>query len=360
MRVILAIVFSFTTFLSLAQTANTYFDYSNKAEQLLNEKKYLESLGYAKESLKLDLNYGVGAFSFFSRYLENIRITDSLMKQEFENYCYLLAENGIKWKDINSFGNRIITLGDPFRADSLKSRYFIFIPSIRFKDIVDKRKYQRIYLKTRRESPKLDNSLIKRVKRIDKLDQKIRKSKKTDYSYYDSLVYVEFKGLIEESHDFPRYDEIGEEGYDIIGTCLSHMSAERLLIILPELEKGVRNGTIFIVKDIIYAIDRNAIENGKYIIYKDGKYVIVVDTVRLYKTYFYSGVSSFYFTYDRGQKYLYPINPNLNIRDINQLRYRFFMPSIEQTMKQYSLELISPVRFKACFDTKRIRLNSYL
>lgn len=361
MRILLAIVFYFTLHVSYAQSVKKYHDFSNKAEQLLQEKKYLESLKYAKESLELDLNYGVGAFSFFSRYLENIKLPDSLMKQNFETYCYLLAENGIKWKDINSFGNRIITLGDPFRADSLKSRYLIFAPSILFKDIVEKREYQKIYLEAKKKAPKLNSTLVKRVKRIDKLDQKIRKTNnRTNFSYYDSLVYYELIELIEKNHGFPRYDEIGEEGYEIIGTCLSHMTAERLVTLLPELEKSVQEGTAFFVKDIIYAIDRNAIENGKYITYKDGNYVIVTDTLMLYKTYYYSGVSSFYFTYEGGQKYLYPINPNLNLSSLNQLRHLFFMPSIEQSMTQYSLEYISPVEFNGYSFTKKIRLNSYL
>jgi hypothetical protein len=344
------------------EIVNKYHNNLNLSYDLMAADNYHEALSVMNETMRLGLGYGDDAYSLFNRFLENIPVNDSLYIVKIKEYILLLAGNGATKKELKLTIKMVNNYGNRYRIDSLKPLYLISHEKLVLNEFIDKKQLKNEYKKwLDLKKERYDRKLFKKLKKIDRTDQKGRlRMTKEEMLKADSIVFTKFKKIIDDEKGFPHFMKIGTEGYEIMETILIHMSFEKIITFLPLLEEGIQTGNAFIGNGIIYAIDRCSIEEGKYLILKENEYAIKKDTAIAYLNYRYSGLGAF-FLYDKEEKnrFLFPLNPKLNLKEINNIRSRFYIPSIKKSMEQRNYKLIDPIKHQSLLN-KNLIINTYL
>ena len=339
-----------------------YHEGLNKTRLLLSTGETEQALDNMIEVLKLDIGYGDDAYLLLPRFLENIPKEDSIYLNKISEFSLLLSKCGITYKEIETIFNIVNKYGNQFRADSLKSKYHISFYVLKTVDIIDKDKFQKnvkVYEKLKKIN--FDSNLSKELKVIGKIDQKNRIKGRNSHQN-DSIVYTKLKEIILRNNGFPNFFNIDKNDYEIIETCLIHMDLEKLVEFLPYLIKGIQKGEIFINQGILYAIDRNSIENGKYLKLENDTFTIVADNQKIYNQYYCSGVGAFYF-YSKDNKkdrYLFPLTDKITKNNINNLRAIMYLPSIEDDVIIQKLKTINLRDFNNLFLNNKLIMNTYL
>ena len=365
---IVFLLLSFTTSL-FAQTptqVNFYYNYLNKSKQLYSQANYLQSISYILKALETDINYGGDAFVGLPLFLEKIPVENN--QQYFEKlskYISLLASHGYDKKSVKTIINQVNTHGLNFIADSLKPNFYIYSNQLDYNQLIDSQITKQNYKAWRKKLNKnLNPSLVRTLKKIDRIDQHGRsRATKQELMEKDSLVFEMLNTLIHKNNGFPSISEIGEGGYEVISTCIIHMALENIIKLLPSLEAAIKNGNAFIGNDIIYSIDRIAIEEGKFLIYENGQYDIKYDTTRFYKNYSYSSMGAFYIRLksdSSSHRYLYPLHPDIKQDQVDSIRLKFYVPSIQESFILWEMKHIESEEFKINNYKKPIYINTYL
>ncbi len=339
-----------------------YHEGLNKTRFLLSNGEDERALNEIIEVLKLDLGYGDDAYVLLPRFLENIPKQDSVYIDKISEFSLLLSKCGITFKEIETIFKIVNKYGNQFRADSLKSKYHISFYELKTTDFINKSKFQenaRIYKKLKNID--FNHKLSKELKIIGKIDQKNRTKGKNSFQN-DSIVHLKLKEIVLKNNGFPNFFNVDKDDYEVIETCLIHMSLEKLVEFLPYLIEGIQKGEVFINRGILYAIDRNSIENGKYLKLENDIFTIVADSQKIYNQYYCSGVGVFYFYSKENKKdrYLFPLTDKISKNDINYLRTIMYLPLLEEDIIIQKLKVIDFQNFQNLFINNKLVINTYL
>lgn len=365
---IISIILSFASSLYAHDTTKVkeYHHYIHKSKELLSKGDYLNSIENAIHALETNVGYGGDAFVLLFSFFEKIPIKNNEQYfNQLSEYISLLAMNGYGKNSIKNTIKLVNTHGLNYVSDSLKPTLYLYSNQLDYNILVNRRVVKHNYKQWKKNYAKnLNHSMLNRLKRIDRFDQHGRlKASNEELNKKDSLVFIKLTSLILENGGFPSINEVGEDGYDIISTCLIHMNLERLVTFLPKLETIIKNGQAFIGNDIIYSIDRSAIEQGKYLIFKNGEYNILYDTTMFHKFYAYSSMGAFTIL-DKNEfgkfKYLYPLHPDIKQGEANIVRSKFYVPSVQQSKYIWKNKISNIEAFKREKFQKKNTYNTIL
>jgi tetratricopeptide (TPR) repeat protein len=181
----------------------------------------------------------------------------------------------------------------------------------------------------------LDTFLISQLGRLAENDQKYRGQKDFEWKMQkslDSLNWLELKKNVRQIGRLPRYKEIGLDGQENLEILFFHMNKEIIEWFLPYVIKCVNEDNSNLGRIILYQLDRIGMSEGIiYTIRKDMNIEIWSGRTKMKNGYYCQSFGEWFDEKSLIDNKFYetPIDPQIDLEEVNRIRNIFCMESIE-------------------------------
>lgn len=182
----------------------------------------------------------------------------------------------------------------------------------------------------------LDSFKLKQLEILAENDQKYRGEENYEWRLQrtlDSLNWIGLKGIVQKYGRLPNYEEIGLAGQENLETLFFHMDKEILEWLLPYVIKCVKENNSNLSPVILYQLDRIGMSEGLvYTITSNYKIEAFSIRTRMKNGYYCQSFGEWFDVKSRIDNKVYetPLDPNLNINVVNEIRKLFCLDSIEE------------------------------
>jgi hypothetical protein len=202
----------------------------------------------------------------------------------------------------------------------------------------------------------LDHELIGRIKLLSERDQYYRSEDEYNgelQSAYDSLNWKELKAITASLGHLPGHSELGLEGSDDLDLIFYHMDKNEIEWFLPYIITAVHNGESNLGHTILYQLERIGMEDGiVYTITDDYKIEKYADKTRMKNGLWCQTYGEWFSEPHPDEKayYFTPLDPQIPIEEINNVRHLFCLDNIESKWKRTPwVKVISIYEFEEKF-----------
>lgn len=177
-------------------------------------------------------------------------------------------------------------------------------------------------------------SLIDQLKAMSERDQAYRSEDNENQELQrknDSLNWQTLKEITLVGGRLPRYSEIGFEGTEFLNIIFYHMDKNEIEWFLPYIIENIRLNESTLSHVILYQLDRIGMSEGLlYTISSDVKLKAVGPRKKMKNNYWCQSFGEWFDEMGRdGKYYITPLDPGIDLAEINRIRSLFLLDDIE-------------------------------
>ena len=182
----------------------------------------------------------------------------------------------------------------------------------------------------------LDSFLIDKLYLLSENDQKYRGEEEFEWRLQkslDSLNWIELQKIVRKMGRLPKYKEIGNDGQENLEILFFHMDKETIEWFLPYIIKCVEEDNSNLGEIVLYQIDRIGMSDGLvYTITSNYKIEALSIRTKMKNGYYCQSFGEWFDEKSRIDNKVYetPLDPILNINEVNEIRRLFCLDSIEE------------------------------
>jgi hypothetical protein len=182
----------------------------------------------------------------------------------------------------------------------------------------------------------LDSFMIKQLDVLAENDQKYRGEENYEWALQralDSLNWIELKAIVQKNGRLPNYEEIGLAGQENLKILFFHMDKEIMEWFIPYIIKCVNEDNSNLGRIVLYQLDRIGMSEGLvFTITSNYKIETLSIRTKMKNGYYCQSFGEWFDETSRIDNKVYetPIDPNLNINEVNEIRKLFCLDSIEE------------------------------
>ena len=186
----------------------------------------------------------------------------------------------------------------------------------------------------------IDTKITNKLKLMAENDQKYRGEEELDYisqKNLDSINWVELKQMVQNLGRLPHFIEIGLEGQENMEILFYHMDKGAIEWFLPFVRQSVAENSSRLGSIVLYQLDRIGMSEGVlYTITENNRIEIISNRTKMKNGFFCQSFGEWFDEKSFVDHNIYetPIDPQIEIDEVNRVRGMFCLDSIDSKRKR--------------------------